>query len=268
MHCSLATVAALAMAGVLAGSGEEAEQHAPSAYGSIEGSVRFLGPVPQARIADNAGRRRPILSVEDAENGLRYAAVYLSGPEVEKASVADEVSDDDAGAIPIIDQRDLTFVPHLVAVRSGQRVAFINSDPENHNVRAQAQTPRNRFNIMTVSGLDYERQFRAETNGKPVRLSCDIHPWMSAWVFAFDHPYFDVTGEHGDFSIEAVPAGTYSIVVYQPDGELRAEGEMTVAAGATIRLSVEFSGKHLGGDRILRIETPSVGPDGRTTVPD
>lgn len=269
MYCSMVTVAALVTASVLASPGKEVPQHAPSGFGSIEGRVRFLGPVPQARIADNAGRRRPILSVEDGENGLRYAAVYLSGPEVEKASLEEEeVPDDGAGGITVIDQRDLTFVPHLVAVRSGQRVAFTNSDSENHNVRAQAQTPRNRFNIMTVSGLDYERQFRAETNGKPVRLSCDIHPWMSAWVFAFDHPYFDVTGEHGRFSIEAVPAGAYSIVVYQPDGGLRAEGEIAVAAGTRARLSVEFSPKHLGGNRILRIKAPSVGPDGDSTAPD
>ncbi|MDK1020841.1 MAG: carboxypeptidase regulatory-like domain-containing protein [Candidatus Hydrogenedentes bacterium] len=266
-YAVLSLWACILMAGLLSSAGEDVPQHAPSGFGSIEGRVRFLGTVPRAEVPDNAGRRRPILNVEGSDNDLRYAVVYLSGPEAEKASPGEEISVDSASGITVIDQRDLAFVPHLVAVRSGQRVAFSNSDPENHNVRAQAELPRNRFNILTGSGLDYERQFQPEPNDNPVRLSCDIHPWMSAWVFAFDHPYFDVTGEHGLFSIEAVPAGTYSIVVYQPDGRLRAEGQVAVAAGDPARLNVEFSQTHLGGARILKIETQRVGPEEGPAVP-
>ncbi len=70
--------AALVLTGVLSCAGEEAAQHAPSGFGSIEGRVRFLGTVPQGGVVDNAGRRRPILNVEGSENGLRYAVVRLS----------------------------------------------------------------------------------------------------------------------------------------------------------------------------------------------
>ena len=264
----LSLCAWLLLAGVLSSAAENVPQHAPSGSGSIEGRVRFLGTVPRGEVPDNAGRRRPVLKVEGSDKGLQYAVVYLSGPEVEKAFQKDEISDDSPRGVAVIDQADQAFVPHLVAVRSGQLVGFRNSDPENHNVRAEADLPRNRFNILTGPGIDYERQFQPEPNDNPVRLSCDIHPWMSAWVFAFDHPYFDVTDEHGRFLIEGVPAGTYRVVVYQPDVRLRAEGQVTVAVGDPARIGVEFSRAHLGGSRILKIEMRRVGPDEGSTVPE
>ena len=231
----------------------------PAAFGSMEGTVRYLGQVPKAGIPDNAGLTRSILQVEAGNFGLRYAVVYLVKARVEGVSPPSEISDNGPGDVIFVDQRDLAFVPHLLAVRSGQRVAFSNSDPENHNVRAQAEDPRNRFNILTGPGLDYERRFRPEPDSRPIRLSCDIHPWMSAWVYTFDHPLFDVTDEHGGFRIDRVPVGDYRIVVHQPDGRLKAEGAISIRPGTPLRIGIDFSRPHLNEAQTLNIRENAPG---------
>lgn len=224
-----------------------------SVSGSIVGTVRYLGQVPRAGVPDNAGLTRALLQVEAENFGLRYAVVYLVKARIEGDSPPSEISNNGPGDVIFIDQRDLAFVPHLLAVRSGQRVAFSNSDPENHNVRAQAEDPRNRFNILTGPGLDYDRRFRPEPDSAPIRLSCDIHPWMSAWVYPFDHPLFDVTDEHGGFRIDRVPVGSYRVVVHQPDGRLRAEGAITIRPGSPLSIDIEFSRRHLNETQTLII---------------
>jgi len=242
----------------------ERPTHSPATIGSIEGTVRYLGAVPRADVPDNAGLRADILKVDRDNFGLRYAVVHLLNTHLEGSSTPHEFPDDGPPGTTVVDQRDLIFVPHLLAVRSGQRVAFSNSDSENHNVRAQAENPRNRFNILTGPGLDYERRFQSEPDNLPIRLSCDIHPWMYAWVYAFDHPFFSVTDEYGGFRIDRVPPGRYRIVVHQPDGRLTAEGAIVVAAGSPLRMDIEFSKRHLDGAQTLRIarEAPGSGEKG------
>ena len=52
----------------------------------------------------------------------------------------------------------------------------------------------------------------------PVRVDCNIHPWMKAYLFVFDHPYFAVTDENGQFEIKLAPAGNYRLVIWQDMG--------------------------------------------------
>src|SRR5690606_37120358 len=100
-----------------------------------------------------------------------------------------------------MDQLDYAFRPPLLAVRSGERVAFSNSDPANHNVRASSLRPGNQFNVYTGSGGEYLHRFEADEKQRPVLIGCDIHAWMRGWVYVFDHPHFAVTDEAGRFAL-------------------------------------------------------------------
>ncbi len=222
-------------------------------FGSIHGTVRYAGAVPKSSLSDNAGGRREIFEVEAASNGLRDAVIYLDAPATVASDAQVDLPGDGNGEFPVIDQRYLRFVPHIVAVRSGEHVAFTNADPENHNVRAQAENPRNRFNILTAGGNDYERPFQPEPNGQPIRLSCDIHQWMSAWIYIFEHPYFDLSDVQGRFRLDTIPAGTYKMVVRQPDGGLRAEGRVHVEAGESTKVEIAFGRRNLQEKHIVDI---------------
>ena len=104
----------------------------------MEGVVTFRGDVPLARVADESGQHRVLLQVDRKTQGLRYAVVYVKTVGAREEGQHAVPADVRLQEPVVIDQRAYTFVPHLLAVQSGQPVRFTNSDPANHNVRAIA----------------------------------------------------------------------------------------------------------------------------------
>jgi plastocyanin len=205
--------------------------------GSVKGTVTYRGQVPKSPVPDDAGQRRDLVDVDKETGGLLHVVAYLepagSGLKLKvngSASAADPV---------VIDQFDSTFVPHLVAVRAGQTVLFTNSDPANHNVRTTAGDPENQFNVFTAVGGSYKRRFVHDPKHRPIRLGCDIHPWMRAWIYVFDHPYFAVTDQRGQFGMDAVPAGEYRLVIAQPDLKYQHERTIKVKPGESVPVELE-----------------------------
>jgi hypothetical protein len=127
-------------------------------------------------------------------------------------------------------------------------VQFTNDDPANHNVRADDSNPANRFNLDTATGSAAANvhRFASMPAGRPVQLSCDIHPWMAAWIYVFDHDRFAVTTADGSFRIQNVPAGPHRLAVRQPSGRLARDLTVDVRPGETTRLDVRFSAADLG----------------------
>lgn len=110
----------------------------------------------------------------------------------------------------VMDQKDLTFMPHVLPVLVGSKVDFKNSDNVNHNVFSPTECKS--FNLGTFGPGGY----KTVTFDKVcvVDLLCNVHSEMSAYVVVLDNPYFAVTGADGSFTIENVPAGTYEIAVW------------------------------------------------------
>ena len=74
----------------------------------------------------------------------------------------------------------------------------------------------------------------------PVKLGCDLHPWMAAHVVVSEHPFFAVTDDAGAFAIDGVPPGTYGVEAYNPKlGTLKAE--VTVEDGKAVDPKFSFS---------------------------
>ena len=234
--------------------------------GTIEGTVRYSGDVPRLAVADDDGRRRPLLHVAPKSGGLQYAVVHL---EVDARETSDKAGDSKLTAPPkhkprlaasgvaegsgepppaVIDQEEHTFVPHVLAIRAGRSVRFTNSDIINHNVRTVSLVPRNEFNVYTGAGGGYVHRFYADRRGRPIMLTCDIHAWMRGWIYVFDHPYFAVTDKRGAFRITAVPPGRYRLIVRQPDGHLSREQEIRVKDGKVTRREVRFEASELKVD--------------------
>ena len=116
----------------------------------------------------------------------------------------------------VIDQRNLAFTPHVLAVRVGTTVQFPNNDKVFHNV----------FSFRDGKKFDLGMYPKGVT--KPIvfdkpglaRLFCNIHPNMAAYVMAVDSPYFAVSDEKGSFAISGVPPGTYTYHAWRPGGQL------------------------------------------------
>ena len=72
-----------------------------------------------------------------------------------------------------------------------------------------------------------------------IRVKCDAHPWMSAWIVAAGHPYYAVTGENGAFRLDQVPPGTYQLEAWHETlGKL--EQTVTVAGKQATRAAFAF----------------------------
>jgi hypothetical protein len=133
----------------------------------------------------------------------------------------------------MVNQIDEVFVPHVLAVRAGRPVRFTSFDNGNHNIHAVSFEPANTFNRYFALDTVYHHTFQSSRKDQPVKLICDLHSWMQAWVYVFDHPYFAVTGPDGRFTLNDVPPGRYTLVAHHADEHLRHEQPLTIDDGKT-----------------------------------
>ena len=130
--------------------------------------------------------------------------------------------------VPVMDQANLTFSPELLLVRTGQPVEFHNSDETLHNVRVSHQETRtSAFNVAIPTGEVYTYSF--DKDGF-YSVGCDIHPEMSASIFASSSPFAGVVDGEGVFSFADVPPGVWTVTVYAMGNRL--QKDVDVAAGA------------------------------------
>ena len=129
----------------------------------------------------------------------------------------------------VLDQRNESFVPYVLAVTVGSTVDFPNSDRTYHNVFSLSK-PR-RFDL----GRYPRGQSRSVRFDRPgvVRVFCEIHSQMSAWILVFAHRYFATTDADGRYRIDDVPPGDYTLAVWN-DGAVRARRELRVEADGVV----------------------------------
>jgi plastocyanin len=132
-------------------------------------------------------------------------------------------------------QRDATFDPHLMAITAGTTVAFPNDDRTYHNVFSLSKTKR--FDLGRYAA-GHSKSVRFDRPGI-VRVFCDIHSHMNAFILVFAHRYFAVTDAAGRYEIENVPPGTYTLSAWF-DGGVRDQRTVTVASDART-LELDFT---------------------------
>lgn len=110
----------------------------------------------------------------------------------------------------VLDQRDEQFVPHVLAIMTGTTVDFPNSDRTYHNVFSLSKTAR--FDLGRYA-VGHSKSVRFDQPGI-VRVFCEIHSHMNAFILVFSHPFFAVTDDEGRYRIENVPPGTYLVVAW------------------------------------------------------
>ena len=176
--------------------------------GKISGIVKFEGEAPEMKKLDitkdqaTCGKTDKFDEslVVGEDNALKNTIVYLMD--------ITQGKDFDAKAKkPEIDQKNCKFTPHVQIVPVKVRLTMLNGDNVTHNVNI-ADVNINK----QQTGLMKRLRINAMTKPQgPVEVKCDIHGWMRAWVAYVPHPYFAVTNEKGEFSLENVPAGTYKL---------------------------------------------------------
>jgi len=201
------------------------------ASAQITGTVKYDGKAPERKpvaaiTADpncRALHKEPLLDetlIVDEEGKIANVVVFLKGDNVKGAAPAKEV---------VLDQKGCVYTPHVVSITVGQKLFAQNSDTFLHNVHSLSDnTPKNLAQV--VKGQKDEVPLKA---AELFKVKCDVHPWMAAWVYAFDHPYHAVTDEAGEFKIDAagLADGEYTIVAWQEKLKESEPQKITVKGG-------------------------------------
>ena len=111
-----------------------------------------------------------------------------------------------------LDQKGCQYVPHVMGIQVGQAYRILNSDGILHNVHALPKINPG-FN-RPMPGSMKESSAKFDKPEPMFNIKCDVHPWMSAWVGVFTHPFYSVTKTDGKFTLSGLDPGTYEITAW------------------------------------------------------
>lgn len=246
--CSLALLVACGGGGG-EGEGDDASEapaeSAPAAdtanAGGVKGVVNYAGPDADVPIAMNADPNCLSLHPTPVDTGkylvkdgkLGNVFVYVkTGLEGKSFPTPTEKK--------VLDQQGCLYTPHVFGIQVGQPLSIKNSDAFLHNIHAMPQTNAEFNQGQPIQNMEFDKVFdKAEVM---VPFKCDVHPWMNAYVGVVPHPYYAVSGEDGSFSIDELPAGTYTLEAWHEELGTQTK-DVTVAANQTVDVTFDFQPK-------------------------
>ena len=183
--------------------------------GTLKGHVKYDGKAPK--------KKRLRMDADPVCGSSHSGAVYSENFKMaEDGSMAEalvylrDVSY--SGGIPsepaVLDQKGCIYTPHVFGMVAGQDLLIKNSDATLHNIHSMPKVNKE-FNFAMPKVVKEKKSTFSQSEPDPFYIKCDVHPWMKSWVLVSDHPYFAVTDENGNFSIEGIPSGTYDVVCSQ-----------------------------------------------------
>jgi hypothetical protein len=215
--------------------------------GKITGTVKLDGTPPHQRPidmskepycqklhADNPVKMENV--VVGANGGLQWVVVYLS--EGLSAAAASQVPSEK----PKWDQKGCQYIPHIIALDVNQHFEVTNSDPNSHNIHP-----------MPAPGSGNNQWNKSQPPGAPpidtswtspevaISIKCNIHPWMHGYMAVVKGPNA-VTDNKGDYTIQGVPPGSYTVTAWQETYGTQTQ-KVTVAAGQAAKADFTFKAK-------------------------
>ncbi len=207
---------------------------APSAFGgAVAGKVSFSGTAPKmgqismgadpvcASLHPNPIYEETVVVNENGTLGNVFVYVKEGVPNQEYEVPKESIQ---------FDQRGCHYTPHVLGIQVGQNFQIVNSDNTLHNVHSLAANSK-QFNLgMPIQGMKLTKKFE-----KPeimVKVKCDVHPWMNAYIGVLPHPFFSVTGDDGSFKIDNLPPGEYMVEAWHEKYGTQTQ-KVTVSLGTT-----------------------------------
>src|SRR5579863_9995630 len=219
----------------VAPSGAAAAPAASGDKGSVKGTVVLKGKAPempdQKRQTDAFCAKSPQKDDEvvvGKVGALANVIVHVDG--LPNAPSPMKVAE--------LNQDKCSYSPRVQGIVAGQTLQIKNSDPVLHNVR-EIKGALTKKNIAQVPGTPAVNEQLAEP-GSLIKFKCDIHPWMTAYVYVANNDAFAVTDKDGSFEIKNVPVGTWDITAWHERfGEKK--GKITVAKDKPAEIKLELS---------------------------
>ena len=189
----------------------------PTGWGTLAGTFSLNGQPPtlaQLNVDKDQGTCAPGGRVPPNEevvlgsnNGIKNVLLFISSklPQDDPNWEHEDYHAQKTGEV-IFDQKACIFLSHVAAMRSTQTLKVLNSDNVGHNTKLDSIRGAKADNFI-VPGNSSSTYAPGAASPNPFPVSCNIHPWMTAYLMVCDHPYFAVTDANGRFEIPNVPAG-------------------------------------------------------------
>ncbi len=187
-----------------------ARAFAAASWGTLRGKFVYQGEAPVLPPLGTGGKDGAVCDVHPIVNesllvdaqtkGIKNVVIFAR-----KVSRVHESYEKDAQADVLFDQKECVFLSHVLPLRVGQTLVIKNSDPVGHNSNI-SPVGDTALNPLLPAGADQRHVFKRAQN-MPVPVTCNIHPWMKAYVLPRNDPYFAVTHSDGSFEIANLPAG-------------------------------------------------------------
>jgi plastocyanin len=211
--------------------------------GTLTGKIKFTGRKPARRLIDMSEDPACV----EAHHGKAYDESVAVNPNGTLANVFIYLKSGLEGkkfAVPatpvVIDQNGCWFHPRVMGIQTGQTLRVTNSDPVTHNIHPLAQINREWNHSQGQGDAPLARRFI-----KPevmIRVKCNIHSWMRAFIGVVEHPYFAVTGPEGNFEIRNIPPGDYVVQAWQETLGTQ-EQKITVLPSGKVETNFTFKGE-------------------------
>lgn len=206
--------------------------------GSIVGEVKFIDEPPKtaaikvSKDQDYCGDTLPNETfLVGSDNGLKNVVVFI---ETTSSNFVGDPQKEN-----ILNNTGCRYSPRILAMQKGEKLKVKNNDPKLH-IPHSYHEERTVFNLsLPFRGTTIDATSRIRHAGV-LKVVCDTHAWMLAYIHVFDHPYFAVTDERGAFSISNLPAGTYILNAWHEDAGIRSQ-EITVSESGDVRTVFEFT---------------------------
>ena len=233
--------------------------------GTVQGTVTLSGPVPDPKAYN-------LVIFPDPEycgrisngNGWRLLRDFLVNERGQVLNVVVLLEGVTQGkpfslSVPRVEARDCRFSPFTTVVRSGHGIEVVNMDPVMHDIQAYETSTAMGTRVLFNSPLPFNRrhrrgdlhathdhrpgeslvrQFQLSKKRRTFVMQCGFHAYMQSWAIAVDNPYYVLTDEHGRFSIEDVPPGTYDLRAWHPGIKQVVKQQVTIEPGGN--LTVDF----------------------------
>jgi hypothetical protein len=213
----------------------------PATAGSITGSVKLEGRPATFHAIDMSAEPACV----QVNRSPVVPPIIVTGPGGALANVVVYVKKGlgsyhfDTPTTPaLLTQKGCMYEPRVIAVMTHQPLEIKNDDPTVHNVHPMPRVNRAWNKSEPVGDPPIETTFSRPELAIPV--ACNIHPWMRAFLFVLDHPYFDITPNTGKFELKNLPPGTYTIEAWQ---EKYGTQDQTVTLGPRESKKLSFTFK-------------------------
>lgn len=213
-----------------------ADVHAGSIVGDVKSTDRMLKlqPIKVSKDQDYCGETLPNETYVIAPNGgLKNVVVYIeSAPQGKPVDSQKE---------NFLYNDGCRYSPHVSAIYLGEKLKVKSHDPKLHIPHGYLGD-RTVFNLsLPFKNTILDATPRIRQPGM-MKVVCDTHAWMLGFVHVFDHSFFAVTNEQGEFSIPDLPAGNYVLKAWHEDGGIKSQ-EVTVQDNGDVRVNFEFGKK-------------------------